>query len=153
MGDLNVISIDHVSCRAPAFAQLSSRFASGAPAAPMEPMTSSPSLITTPPPKHITCGSLARGAIESSPFLRSANARVSFLNDTLVCLVARTIERVNAGAFTPQRRNSGTVGVKHELRCNPVGSRRRPSRSQLRPLARQECDAWAMYPPDMSMHR
>jgi hypothetical protein len=114
MGDLNVISIDHVSCRAPACAQLSSSFASGAPAAPMEPMTSSPSLITTPPPKHITCGSLARGAIESSPFVRSANARVSFLNDTLVCLVARTIERVNAGAFTPQRRNSGTVGVKHD---------------------------------------
>ncbi len=32
----------------------------GAPLAPMEPMTSSPSLITTPPPKNMTCGSLAR---------------------------------------------------------------------------------------------
>jgi hypothetical protein len=47
-------------------------------------MTSSPSLITTPPPKNMTCGSLASGAIESSPFARSAKARVSFLNDTLV---------------------------------------------------------------------
>src|SRR6266567_2196841 len=68
----------------PACAQPSSSLAPGAPAAPMEPMTSSPSLITTPPPKNMTCGSLASGAIESSPFARSAKASVSFLNDTLV---------------------------------------------------------------------
>ena len=44
----------------------------------MEPMTSSPSLITTPPPKNITCGSLASGAIESSPFAGDLVFQVGF---------------------------------------------------------------------------
>src|SRR5262245_47402547 len=63
----------------PARAQLSSSLAPGAPLAPIAPIVSSPSLITTPPP-----GSVASGAIESSPFARSARAMVSFLNKTLV---------------------------------------------------------------------
>jgi len=40
-----------------------------------------PNLMTTPPPKNMTCGSLARGAIESSPFARSAKANVSGTNN------------------------------------------------------------------------
>lgn len=66
----------------PARAQVSSNLAPGAPLAPIAPMVSSPSLMTTPPPKNITCGSLDNGAI--SPLPRSSKAIVSLLNETLV---------------------------------------------------------------------
>src|SRR3984893_19366904 len=65
----------------PARAQLSSSLAPGAPLAPMAPIVSSPSLMTIPPPKNMTWGSLESGAIESSPLARSARAMVSFLNE------------------------------------------------------------------------
>src|SRR5690348_506330 len=41
----------------PAFAHASSRLPPGAPAAPIAPISSSPSLIGTPPPTRIKCGS------------------------------------------------------------------------------------------------
>src|SRR6478609_5293850 len=66
----------------PARAQVSSNLAPGAPLAPIAPMVSSPSLMTTPPPKNRTCGSLDNGAI--SPLPRSSKAIVSLLNETLV---------------------------------------------------------------------
>src|SRR6478736_8083312 len=56
----------------PARAQVSSNLAPGAPLAPMAPMVSSLNLMTTPPPKNRTCGSLANGAI--SPLPRSSKA-------------------------------------------------------------------------------
>ena len=66
----------------PERAQASSNLAPGAPLAPIAPIVSSPSLMTTPPPKNITCGSLDNGAISTLP--RSSKVIVSFLNETLV---------------------------------------------------------------------
>lgn len=86
----------------PARAQLSSNLAPGAPAAPIEPIVSSPILMTIPPPKNMTCGSLASGAMESSPFARSAKARVSFLNETLVYALSCALSRVCMPAPSPR---------------------------------------------------
>ena len=62
----------------------------------------------------MTCGSLASGAIESSPLARSAKASVSFLNETAVfCLVVGAIESVNAGTVAAQRCNDGAVSIEH----------------------------------------
>src|SRR6516162_4728115 len=86
----------------PARAQLSSNLAPGAPLAPIAPIVSSPSLITIPPPKNMTCGSFASGAIESSPFARSAKAMVSFLKETLVYALSRALSSVCMPAPSPR---------------------------------------------------
>jgi len=141
----------------PACAQPSSSFAPGAPAAPMEPMTSSPSLITTPPPKNMTCGSFASGAIESSPFARSAKASVSFLKDTLVYALSCALSSVWMPAPSPRSAAPRWRRRRHRarprFRGNPAWRRPRSSRSPLQPRAPRECDASAVYPPTTSTHR
>ena len=69
----------------PARAQASSRLPPGAPAAPTAPITSSPRLMTTPPPNRMRCGSWVNSAAMPGVVLaRSANAAVSALNEAAV---------------------------------------------------------------------
>ena len=99
----------------PACAQLSSSFAPGAPAAPIPPMTSSPNLITTPPPKNITCGSLASGAIEVLAFgVLGQSERVVAKRDSRIGFIVGAIERVDAGTVAAQGCDRGAVGIEHD---------------------------------------
>ncbi len=59
----------------------------------------------------MTYGSLASGAIESSPFARGQGKRVILEGNARVRLVMRAIERVDAVAA--QRHDRGAVGVEY----------------------------------------
>src|SRR5271166_130842 len=68
----------------PARAQPSSRSAPGAPAAPIAPTTSSPILITNPPPNSRVLGSFASSGEIGAVFARSTRALVSDLKEAAV---------------------------------------------------------------------
>ena len=117
-------------------AQVSSNLAPGAPLAPIAPMVSSPSLMTTPPPKNRTCGSLDNGAISPPPKSFALKAREAVLQSHLARgLIFRTyagasVFRFRLGFRSPvirsfQFERAGLASVckqwRHRLyRCNPL---------------------------------